>query len=294
MKRMNGESLNLIQSNIEKLKELFPNVVSDGKIDFDALRVLLGDEIDSSNEKYQFTWNGKTNSIKFAQTPSTATLIPCEYNSKNWNKTKNFYFEGDNVEVLKLLQKTYSKKIDIIYIDPPYNTGNDFVYKDNYLDNVSNYFKTTNQESRANPDFTGRFHTNWLNMIYPRLMLAKNLLTEKGIIAISIDDHELENLKKVCNEIFGETNFLACVIWERAYAPVNMKKHFSESHDFILFYAKNIDEAVCNGLKRTAEANSRYTNLDGDSRGPWKSGDLTVGMFNAKNYYSKWTKCLSA
>ena len=277
MKRMNGESLNLIQLNIEKLKELFPNVVSDGKIDFDALRVLLGDEIDSSNEKYQFTWNGKTNSIKFAQTSSTATLIPCEYNSKNWNRTKNFYIEGDNEEVLKLLQKTYSKKIDIIYIDPPYNTGNDFIYKDNYLDNISNYFKTTHQESRANPDFAGRFHTNWLNMIYPRLMLAKNLLSENGIIFISIDDHEQENLKKICNEIFGELNFIAQIVWERAFSPVNLKKHFSESHDYILCYAKNIEELICNGLPRSSESDSRYSNPDNDPRGPWTSGDLSVG-----------------
>ena len=194
-------------------------------------------------------------------------------------------FVWDNVEVLKLLQKTYSKKIDVIYIDPPYNTGNDFVYKDDFQDNINNYFNITNQLLRANPNSDGRFHTNWLNMIYSRLLLAKNLLSEKGIIAISIDDHEVENLKKVCNEIFGETNFLACVVWERAYAPVNLKKHFSESHDFMLFYAKNMDEAICNGLKRTEEANSRYSNLDNDPRGPWKSGDLTVGMFNPKNYY---------
>ena len=183
------------------------------------------------------------------------------------------------MEVLKLLQKSYHGKIKIIYIDPPYNTGKDFVYKDNFRDNLKNYLEVTGQlgeegqKLSTNSEMGGRYHSDWLSMMYPRLKLARNLLTDDGVIFISIDDNEQENLKKICNEIFGEENFIAQVIWERAYSPVNLKKHFSESHDYIICYAKNLEKCICNGLPRSLEANERYSNLDNDPRGNWKSSD---------------------
>lgn len=277
MEKMSGESMNLLNENIEKLKALFPEIVTDGKIDFDMLKTLLGEEVDASNEKYSFNWVGKRNCIKFAQTPSTGTLIPCKEKSVDFDNTQNIYIEGDNVEALKLLQKTYFGKIKMIYIDPPYNTGNDFVYHDDYKDSIENYKKITGQQATANPETNGRFHTDWLNMMYPRLKLAKDLLSDDGVIFISIDDNEQANLKKICDELFGTANFIAQIIWERAYSPVNLKKHFSESHDYIICYAKNIEVLVCNGLPRSAEANDRYSNPDDDSRGVWKSSDLSVG-----------------
>ena len=208
MDKMDGLSLNLEKNNIDKIKELFPETVEEGKINFDMLRAMLGDEVDDSKEKYQFTWNGKAKSIKLAQTPSSATLRPCRDKSKDWNTTENLYIEGDNLEVLKQLQKTYYGKIKMIYIDPPYNTGNDFVYHDDFRNSIENYKEQTNQTSSSNPESNGRFHTDWLNMMYPRLILAKNLLREDGVIFISIDDNEQMNLKELCNEVFGELNFL--------------------------------------------------------------------------------------
>jgi adenine-specific DNA-methyltransferase len=213
MNRIDGLSLNLERNNIEKIKELFPEAVEEGKINFDMLRAMLGDDVDDSKEKYQFTWNGKAKSIKLAQTPSSATLRPCKEKSKNWDTTENLYVEGDNLEVLKQLQKTYYGKIKMIYIDPPYNTGNDFVYHDDFKNSIENYKEQTNQTISSNPESNGRFHTDWLNMMYPRLILAKNLLNEKGIIFISIDDNEYSKLKQVCDEIFGETNHISTFIW---------------------------------------------------------------------------------
>lgn len=197
MEKLDGLSLDLEKQNIYKLKELFPIAVEEGKINFDLLRAMLGDEVDDSKEKYQFTWKGKTKSIKLAQTPSAATLRPCKDKSKDWDSTDNLYIEGDNLEVLKQLQKTYYGKIKIIYIDPPYNTGEDFIYNDSFSDSLKNYKELTSQASSSNPESSGRFHTEWLNMIYPRLILAKSLLTSDGIIFISINDCEVENLKKL-------------------------------------------------------------------------------------------------
>jgi len=269
---------NLADQNIIKLKELFPAAFTEGEmIDFDVLKTLLGENVDERQEKYQFTWNGKRNNIRLTQTPSTGTLSPKISDSRNWDLTGNYYFEGDNLEVLKLLQKTYSDKIKVIYIDPPYNTGNDFVYKDNFTDNIKNYIEQTNQASKSNLETNGRFHTDWLNMMYSRLYLARNLLTSDGVIYISIDDNEIHNLRKITDEIFGENNFLATIIWERAYSPVNLKKHFSPNHDYALCYAKNLDKAVCNGLPRSSDADDRYSNPDNDERGVWKSSDLSVG-----------------
>ena len=214
--KLNGESMNIIEDNIEKLKTIFPDVFTEGKVDFEKLQGVLGNYIETNDERYNFTWAGKQNALILAQTPSTGTLRPCKEESKNWDTTQNLYIEGDNLEVLKLLQKSYHNKIKMIYIDPPYNTGNDFVYKDDFKDNIDNYKKITGQVDEegnkisSNSESDGRYHTNWLNMMYPRLRLARNLLKEDGVIFISIDDNEVDNLKKICNEIFGDDNFIGC------------------------------------------------------------------------------------
>lgn len=241
--------------------------------------------MDASKEKYQFTWHGKGESIKLAQSPSTSTLRPDKTSSKNWDKTRNLYIEGDNLEVLKYLQKTYYGKIKMIYIDPPYNTGNEFVYHDDFVNSIDNYKNQTNQINKSNPETNGRYHTEWLNMIYPRLLLAKNLLKDDGIIFISIDDHEQSNLKALCNEIFGENNFIAQVVWERSFAPISLKKHFSCSHDYILCYGKRIDSTICYGLPRTEESLNRYKNPDNDPRGVWQSDNSTVGPAISEKVY---------
>ncbi len=291
MNKLNGESKDIVAGNIGKMKELFPEVFCEEKIDFERLQEVLGEYIEDKEERYRFEWNGKSKALRIAQTPSTGTLRPCKKESKNWDETENLYIEGDNLEVLKLLQKTYHNRIKMIYIDPPYNTGKDFVYPDNYRDNLKNYLEITGQlndeggKISTNNETSGRYHTDWLNMMYPRLRLARNLLTDDGVIFISIDDNEVDNLKKICNELFGENNYIAQVIWERAYSPVNLKKHFSESHDYILCYAKNLEQLVCNGLKRSDEANDRYSNPDNDKRGDWKSSDLSVGPAVQNNIY---------
>lgn len=291
MEKMNGETLNIVGDNIQRLKEIFPEVFNEDKVDFEKLEEILGEYKDKGTERYNFTWPGKSKAIRIAQTSSTGTLRPCKEESKDWETTQNLYIEGDNLEVLKLLQKSYYGKVKLIYIDPPYNTGKDFVYKDNFKDNIENYLAITGQRDEegnrisTNSETNGSYHSNWLNMMYPRLKLAKNLLKEDGIVFISIDDNEMANLKKICDEIFGEGNFIANVIWERAYSPVNLKKHFSESHDFILCYAKNIEKLVCNGLKRDEEGLSRYKNPDNDPRGLWKAGDLSVGPIIEEKVY---------
>ena len=286
MEKISDCSLNLERKNVEKLKNLFPEAVQEGVVNYDMLKSLLGSEIfGGGQERYQFTWNGKYQSIKNAQTPSSATLRPCKEKSKNWDDTENLYIEGDNLEVLKQLQKTYYGKIKMIYIDPPYNTGNDFVYNDSFSNSIENYKAQTNQVSSSNPESNGRFHTDWLNMIYPRLILAKNLLKEDGVIFISIDDNEQNNLKNICNEIFGESNFVSQIIWERAFAPKNDAKYVSNSHDYILIYAKRISEFKIGKLPRTEEANSRYKNPDNDPRGPWTADNLTVKTYNANTDY---------
>src|SRR5699024_10258261 len=293
MSQLNGESLNIEDKNIEKLVELFPEVNTDGKIDFEKLKQILGEYVDDSEERYRFLWNGKGEALRLSQTPSMGTLRPAkeEGESKNWDETDNLYIEGDNLEVLKLLQKSYFNKIKMIYIDPPYNTGGDFVYKDNFKDNIQNYKKITGQvdsegnATTTNREYSGRYHTDWLNMMYPRLRLARNLLTDDGVMFISIDDHEVHNLRKTCDEIFGEDNFLANIVWERAYAPINLKRNFSENHDFILVYGKKVTEIMSNGLKRTDSANDRYINPDNDSRGVWKPDNFSVGPAVEKNIY---------
>lgn len=226
-----------------------------------------------------------------ANTTTNKTLRPCIEESKDWDNTKNLYIEGDNLEVLKLLQNSYFNKVKMIYIDPPYNTGNDFIYVDDFAQNIDEYeeakgsFDEEGNRLFKNTDTNGRFHSDWCSMIYPRLVLARNLLADDGVIFISIDDNEQENLKKICDEVFGEKNFIAQIIWERAYAPVNLKKHFSENHDYIICYAKDIDKAICNGLPRASEANDRYSNPDNDPRGVWQSDNLSVGPIVQSKIY---------
>ncbi|MEB9506506.1 site-specific DNA-methyltransferase [Bacillus anthracis] len=239
MEKLPGKTMDLVQHNIDNLKQLFPEVVTEGKIDFEKLKLVLGGNVEIHNEKYEFTWNGKSDAIKLAQTPSLGTLRPDKESSKNWDETENLYIEGDNLEVLKLLQKSYFGKVKMIYIDPPYNTGKDFVYKDNFRDNIKNYKEQTEQTTKANTETNGRYHTDWLNMMYPRLKLARNLLKEDGIIFISIDDNEQTNLKKICDEIFGEDNFITQFIWKSKLGKVGTTNHVANVHEYIIMYSKN-------------------------------------------------------
>ncbi|EOV9015991.1 site-specific DNA-methyltransferase [Cronobacter muytjensii] len=240
---VDSKSMDIVADNISKLKELFPEAFTEGKVDFDALKEVLGDYIDGREERYSFTWNGKSKARMLAQTPSAGTLRPCKEESVDWDNTQNLFIEGDNLEVLKLLQKSYHKKVKMIYIDPPYNTGKDFVYKDNFKDNIKNYKEITGQvdgEGRNlsnNPETSGRYHTDWLNMMYPRLKLARNLLKDDGVIFISIDDNEFANIRKIADEIFGEENFIASIVWQGGRK--NDSRRFSVVHDYILVYVKN-------------------------------------------------------
>lgn len=296
------QSLDVTGSNIDKIARLFPQCVTehkdkDGKtvlgIDFEKLRdELSSDVIDDGEERYQFTWPDKKAHAHLANTPTNKTLRPCREESVDFDHTQNLYIEGDNLDVLKVLRETYLGKVKMIYIDPPYNTGNDFVYNDDFSQSADEYQENSGQTDEngnrlvQNTESNGRFHTDWLNMIYPRLKVAKDLLTEDGVIFISIDDNEQKNLKNVCDEIYGENNFLAQIVWERAFSPINLMKHFSPSHDYILCYAKNIEVTICNGIPRSAEADSRYSNPDNDPRGVWSSSDISVGPAIAENIYT--------
>lgn len=300
MQKLDMQSKDRVQDNIQKIRTLFPSAVKEVKrggkvslaVDFDVLRQEMSSSlIEGNEERYQFTWPDKRKAILLANTPINATLRPAVEESENFDTTQNLYIEGDNLEVLKLLQETYLGRVKVIYIDPPYNTGKDFVYKDNFTQDAEQYKAGSGQYDEEgnrlvqNVESNGRFHTDWLNMIYPRLKIARDLLSDDGLIFISIDDNEQANLKKICDEVFGESNFVAQIIWERAYAPVNLKKHFSESHDYIICYAKNLEQAVCNGLPRSQEANDRYSNPDNDPRGVWQSDNLSVGPIVASKVY---------
>lgn len=282
---IDGLSMNIEHINMEKLKSVFPECFAEGKLDIDKLLSLCGEYIDNDFEKYKFEWKGKAECLRLAQKRSTGTLRPCPEESVNWDTTKNLYIEGDNLEVLKLLQTAYYRKVKMIYIDPPYNTGNDFVYEDDFADPLARYKEVTQQTTKSNPETMGRFHTKWLNMMYPRLRLAANLLRDDGVIFISIDDNEVTNLRKICDEVFGEENFVAQLIWERAFSPKNDAKYVSNSHDYVLMYARNISDFKIGQLDRSEEAESRYKNPDNDPRGKWTSGDLSVKTYNASSDY---------
>jgi len=273
-------SQNIVAQNIEHMRSLFPEAWTEGKLNFDVLKQLLSGLIDEQDEKYGLNWHGKRQSRHHALTPSTGTLRPSPEESINWGVTQNLLIEGDNLEVLKLLQKSYAGKVKLIYIDPPYNTGKDFVYPDDFKDSIKNYREITGQTSdggrllSSNSESSGRFHTNWLNMIYPRLKLARNLLKEDGAIFISMDDGEASQCRVIMDEIFGSENFVANIIWEKKFAPQNDEKYFSERHDYVLLFAKNKTCWNRNLLPRGDEALARYKNPDNDLRGPWTSGDL--------------------
>ena len=283
---LDGQSKDILSENIFKIKKIFPGVIVDGKIDFEMLKSILGEDIDDSREKYSFTWPGKTQAIRESQKQSNGTLRPCKDESKNWDTTQNLYIEGDNLEVLKLLQKSYYNKIKCIYIDPPYNTGKDFVYKDNYADNLENYLKLSGQLSESkggtigvkltnNPETLGRYHSNWLNMMYPRLKLARNLLTDDGFIFISISDEEVNNLKKVCDEIFGEENYRNTLFVRRYDKNLNLQfaknglKSMNIGLEYILIYSKNFNSKF-NPVYR--KSNDKRSN-EGYWKGFWNNAD---------------------
>ena len=234
---IDGLSMNIEQTNLDKLRSVFPECVSEGKLDIDKLLSLCGEYIDNDFEKYKFEWKGKADCLRLAQKRSTGTLRPCPEESVDWDTTKNLYIEGDNLEVLKLLQTAYYRKVKMIYIDPPYNTGNDFVYADDFADPMARYKEITQQTTKSNPETMGRYHTNWLNMMYPRLRLAANLLRDDGVIFISIDDAELYNLKKICDEVFGEENYVATLVYDKNRK--NDAKYFSVGHEYMLVYFKS-------------------------------------------------------
>lgn len=295
----------IVDVNVGKIGKLFPNCLTErigenGRlehaIDFDKLRVELSKGIvEGQQERYQFTWPGKREAMRIANTPTNMTLRPDRESSVDFDNTGNLYIEGDNLEVLKILREDYLGKVKMIYIDPPYNTGNDFVYEDDFSQTSGEFRGKSGmfdedgnmilQNYEVNSESNGRFHTDWLNMIYPRLKVARDLLTEDGVIFISIDDNEVENLRKVCDEVFGGRNFIAQLIWERAYSPKNDARFISNSHDYVIMFAKNIDNYVIGRLDRTDEANARYQNPDNDPRGVWKPSDLSVKTYNAECDY---------
>lgn len=301
MDKLKMQTLDGVQNNIDKIAALFPSCITEkideqGKlvhaIDFDKLRQELSSEIvEGREERYQFTWPDKKKAILLANSPINATLRPCREESVDFDNTQNLYIEGDNLDVLKCLKETYLGKVKMIYIDPPYNTGNDFVYEDDFAESTAEYLANSGQYDEqgnrlvTNSESNGRFHTDWLNMIYPRLKVARDLLTDNGAIFISIDDYEEDNLKKICNEIFGERNFIACVAWQRNYAPISLKKFFSESHEYCYVYAKDVIFFQMNLLPRSDKQNKDYKNPDNDPRGVWKVGNLTVGPAVEKQVY---------
>jgi len=278
-----GQSTDIVSENIERLKNIFPDTFTEGGVNFDTLRQLLGDAkvLDEGEEKYGLNWHGKKKARQIALTPSTGTLLPCPDESVDWDTTKNLFIEGDNLEVLKLLQKSYANKVKMIYIDPPYNTGKEFIYPDKFQDNLDTYLKYTGQvddegiKFSSNTESSGRKHTNWLNMMYPRLKLAKQLLARDGVIFMTIDDNEVANLRGICDEIFGEENFVTSVVWQKKVSPSNDATWFSSDHDHILIYAKNKFEWRPFRLPMNERQKGYYTNPDNDPRGNWNSATYT-------------------
>lgn len=263
---MDGMSMDLEQANMDKLKAAFPECFAEGKLDIDKLLSLCGEYIDNDFEKYKFEWKGKAESLRLAQKRSTGTLRPCPEDSVNWDTTQNLYIEGDNLEVLKLLQTAYFRKVKMIYIDPPYNTGNDFVYEDDFADPMARYKEVTQQTTKSNPETMGRFHTNWLNMMYPRLRLASNLLRDDGVIFISIDANEVTNLRKICDEVFGEENCLGVISNTNNPKGRSDDKYIATAHEYIIVYAKSITEVEWYGFEPTEEIIRRYNKTDSSGK----------------------------
>jgi len=293
MDRLKMHSPDLSQDNIAKIREMFPGCVTEARdeatgsvrlaVDFDQLRQELSDHIvDGPQERYRLDWPGKREALLAANTPSARTLRPVREQSIDFDTSANLLIEGDNLEALKALQASFLGQVKLVYIDPPYNTGRDFIYDDDYSTDTGEYLNLSGQADDegkrlvANTEANGRFHSDWLSMLYPRLRLAKNLLADDGVVFISIDDNEVDNLRKLGNEVFGEGNFVATIVWQKVYAPKNSAKWFSEDHDFILVFAKNKEAWLPNPLPRTDEMEARYKNLDDDPRGPWKAENMTA------------------
>ena len=301
MEKLNMQTTDVVDENIKRIGELFPNCLTEVKdekgrpqvaIDFDQLRQELSKNIvEGPEERYQFTWPDKRNAIRLANAPTTDTLRPCREESVDFDNTQNLYIEGDNLQVLKLLRENYLSKVKMIYIDPPYNTGNDFVYNDNFDQDKQEYVHNSGQYDEqgnqlvTNTESNGRFHTDWLNMIYPRLKVAKDLLSEDGVIFISIDDCEQRNMRILCDEIFGESNFVTQIVWQKIHSIKNDARFFSENHEYALIYARNKEKYKVELLPRTAEMNERYKNPDNDPRGPWQSGDLVASGERSNGHF---------
>ena len=302
MEKLKLHTPDLTAENVEKLAQLFPNCVTEARdetgrvtqaIDFDELRQeLSGSIVEGPQERYHLDWPGKREAILAANAPIAKTLRPCREESVDFDSTRNLFIEGDNLDALKLLQETYLSKVKLIYIDPPYNTGNDFIYEDDFAEDSEAFLLRSNQKDEsgnrmvANTDANGRFHSDWLSMLYPRLRLAKNLLSTDGAIFVSIADHEVHNLRMIMNEIFGAANFVATIIWQKVYSPKNSARHFSEDHDYVVVYARNADIWTPVLLPRTSEMEARYSNPDNDPRGVWKSADLSARNFYGAGTYS--------
>ena len=288
--RMPLTSPNVTAERKDALRQLFPEVFAEGKIDFAKLKRVLGEEIDEGLERYGLSWAGKADAIRAIQVPSTGTLMPVRDESVDFDSTENLMIEGDNLEVLKLLQKAYHGKIKMIYIDPPYNTGKEFIYEDNFREGLQAYLRYSGQvdgegaKLTSNTETSGRYHSKWLSMMYPRLFLARNLLRDDGVIFVSIGDDEVHNLRHLMDEIFGPENFIATIIWQKVFSPKNTAKHFSDDHDYLVVYARSGEVWRPELLPRTEEMEARYSNPDNDPRGPWTSSDLS-----ARNYYSEGT-----
>ena len=301
MEKLKLHSPDLTEANVAKLAALFPNCVTESRnekgevkraIDFDQLRQELSPSIvEGPQERYQLTWPGKREALLTANAPIAKTLRPCREESVDFDTTKNLFIEGDNLDALKLLQETYLNKVKLIYIDPPYNTGTDLIYEDDFSEDIDDYLVRSSQADLernrlvANTDANGRFHSDWLSMMYPRLKLARNLLRDDGVIFISIDDNEQHNLKRLCDEIFGEANFLAQIMWQKMYSGKADASHFGRFHEYILCYARNAELAEILLLPRTPEMNARYSNPDNDSRGDWLSNDLTAAGERSAGHY---------
>ena len=285
--------------NLDALYKIAPSCFTEAKgddgevrrvVDFNTLRLLLGDNaVEDTPEVYDFTWVGKRAALQEAVAPINKTLRPCPEESVDWDKTQNLYIEGDNLEVLKLLQNSYMGKVKMIYIDPPYNTGNDFVYHDDFTQSAEEYDESNRDEEgnryRRNTDSNGRFHSDWCSMIYTRLMVARSLLTDNGVIFISIDENEIQNMRKITDEVFGESNFISQLGWQKVYSPKNQARYFSNDYEFVLCYCKNISSFSINLLPRTEAMNARYKNPDNDPRGDWKAGDCVGNGVRSQGYY---------
>ena len=308
MNKMKFESPDMVAENIDRIAALFPNCVTEmldeerstpekkvykRAVNFELLKQMLSPDVVDGDEAYEFTWVGKKAAIVEANKPIRKTLRPCMAESKDWDTTENLYIEGDNLEVLKLLQESYLGKVKMIYIDPPYNTGHDFVYPDSFVmdtdvyDSASGYFDEDGNinYSRVNENGRPRYHSDWCSLIYSRLILSRNLLCENGVIFISIDENEVHNMRKICDEVFGEANFISQLGWQKVYSPKNQARYFSNDYEFVLCYCKNISTFSIGELPRTEAMNARYKNPDNDPRGDWKPGDCVGNGVRKNGYY---------